>query len=97
MEDATVMVDHPLPVFPRRDYDLFHETVTGLPNTYSKWLDAHRQEERRLILLGETPVDVIVTPSDYANFCHERHRGRSLKTLEDFAVEMAARTTGRKT
>jgi hypothetical protein len=92
-----IMAHRPLPVFPRRNYDLFHETVAGLPNAYSKWLDAHRQEERRLTLLGETPVEVIVTPSDYAHFCNERHCPRNLKTLEDFAVEMAARTTGRKT
>jgi len=88
------MANRPLPVFPPRDYDLFHETVTGLPNTYSKWLVTHQQAARRLIRLGETPVDVIVTPSDYANFCHERRCARNLKTLEDFAIEMAARTTG---
>jgi hypothetical protein len=84
------MADRPLPIFRSQDYSFFQSTVAELPKGYINWFDKHRREMRRLVRLGERPVEVMVDPGAFDEFCHAHKCARNLKALEAFVIEKAA-------
>jgi hypothetical protein len=84
------MADRPLPIFRSQDYSLFQATVAALPKGYINWFDKHRREMQRLIRRGDRPIEVMVDPDAFAEFCRAGKRAQNLKSLEDFAIERVA-------
>lgn len=84
------MADRPLPIFRSQDYNFFQSNVAALPKGYINWFDKHRREMRTLIRRGDRPIEVLVDPGAFDEFCHVRRCARNLKALEDFVLEKAA-------
>ena len=84
------MADRLLPFIRAEDYTLFRALVPDLPKGYINWFDRYRRETRTLIRRGERPIEVMVDPDAFDEFCHAHKRARNLKTLEDFVIEQAA-------
>lgn len=88
------MADRPLPFFRSQDYSLFRALVPDLPRGYINWFDLYRRELRTLVRRGDRPIEVLVDPDAFDEFCHLRRCARNLKALEDFVIEKAADASG---